>query len=126
MLQLGALVKGGHRLSHEITIAPVNIEVSDPNAWRKYKGLTPSGMEIYIKLDGRDAVKPVYGSFPKSSSSHPWELLYSTLLKFCQRKEIRHNGNLLGGVLKWNFSTEDSVELWMPTITAVCPTIVLS
>jgi hypothetical protein len=31
MLQLGALVKGGHRLSQEITIAPANIEVSDPS-----------------------------------------------------------------------------------------------
>ncbi len=30
--QLGALVKGGHRLSQEITIAPANIEVSDPPA----------------------------------------------------------------------------------------------
>jgi hypothetical protein len=27
--QLGALVKGGHRLSQEITIAPAKIEVSD-------------------------------------------------------------------------------------------------
>jgi hypothetical protein len=51
MLQLGALVKGGHKLSHEITIAPANIEVSEPTACRKYNGLTPSGMEIEIKLD---------------------------------------------------------------------------
>jgi hypothetical protein len=64
MLQLGALVKGGHRLSHERTIEPANIEVSEPSEGRKYKGLTPSGMEVDIVRDGRDAVNPVYRSFP--------------------------------------------------------------
>ena len=71
MLQLDALAKGGHRLSQEITIAPANIEVSDPSEWRKYKSLTQSSMEVDIVRDRRDVVKPVYGSFPKSSSSHP-------------------------------------------------------
>jgi hypothetical protein len=71
MLQLGALVKGGHRLSHEITIVSTNIEVSDPTACRKYKGLKPSRIDIDIVLDGRDVVKLIYCFFPKSSSSHP-------------------------------------------------------
>ncbi len=65
MLQLGVLVKGGHRLSQERTIEPANIEVSDPSEWRKYKDLALSGMELDIARDGRDAVNPVYGSFPK-------------------------------------------------------------
>ena len=124
MLQFGALVNGGHRLSQKITIEPANIEVSEPLERRKHKDLMPSGMEVDIMRDGRDVVISVYSSFPKSSSSRPYDIPYFSVLKFRQRNKLRRNGNLLGGVLNWNLSTNDSVELWMLTIMVVCPTTV--
>ncbi len=72
MLQFGALVKGGHILSQERTIEPAKIKVSDkPLERKRYKRLMPSGMEVDIMRDGRDAVNPVHGSFPKTSFSPP-------------------------------------------------------